>query len=258
MTIYYKDDPRFLDICFRGIFRNTLLPDEIIVVKDGPLEKKLNQVVDKYINKFPKLFKTYQLKFNQGSAIAANFGLSKANNDWVIKQDADDFSFRERYFELMRHTKDNVLFFGSLMYERYEKHQIVKKVPITNIDIKKNLNFRNPFNNPSMCLNTKLIKHFGGYPNIKFKEDWGLWIKAFKNSNCFNLDKVLLTTINNERMIEKRRGLFNIKSEYQIQKLLVKYNYNNFFSATLIYLFRVCLLLLPTYLLKLTYKFFLR
>ena len=260
ITTYINENPSSLHKCLRGVFRNSLTPSEVILVKDGLLSEELNIIIYKFQKKYKSIFKVISLPENLGSAIAVNFGISHSKSDWIIKQDSDDFSFKNRYHELMLNAdlSKDITFFGSHMIETYGNVKKIKKVPLSKNEILKMISYRNPFNNPTMCIHRSIFDELGGYPNIYLKEDWGMWINAIKKFHCFNIDKVLVRSIDSSGLVKRRRGLYNLKSEFKIQKLLIKNEINTLGKGIIIYSIRIFLLLFPNYFLKLIYRFFLR
>ena len=258
MSTYSKELPNNLYISLRSIFRNSLTPNEVILVKDGPLTPSLNRVIDKFQSNYPDILKVYELDANRGLAIAMNFAISKTTNDWIIRQDSDDFSHKRRFEFQMSKVSEHPSFFGTYMQERSKNLYKIKKVPLTQFKIRKSIIYQNPFNHPTMCFHKNVFKNSKGYPNIKFKEDWSLWIKSVQKYNNFNLSKVLVTSINSDHMIVRRRGLANLYSEFHIQKLCIQEGLSSVWKSVFIYFIRVSLLLLPKILLEIIYSIFLR
>ena len=257
MSTYSKESSKNLYLCLKSIFRNTLKPNEFVLVKDGPLTLELDNII-KNFQHIHKNLKVYELEHNQGSAIAMNFAISKSVNNWIIKHDTDDFSYKNRFKRLMSLTTNDPCFFGSYMIERKGRIRKLKKVPLSNEFIKRSIIYRNPFNNPTMCFHRNVFLNSVGYQNIRYKEDWAFWIKNVNKFNNFNIEDILVTSINSSQLLERRRGLFNIYSEFCIQKLCIKENLSNFWKSTLIYILRVGLLLMPTNILHKIYDYFLR
>ena len=61
MSVYYKERPEYLMESIRSILQQTVLPDEIVVVKDGPLTDELDSVLNEFNNN--KLFKFISYSF---------------------------------------------------------------------------------------------------------------------------------------------------------------------------------------------------
>ena len=65
LSVYRKEQPAYLRQSLDSIFNQTLLPDEVVLVKDGPLIDTLDEVVEEYALKFSAL-KVVPLSENQG------------------------------------------------------------------------------------------------------------------------------------------------------------------------------------------------
>ena len=66
MSVYYKEKPEWLEYSIDSMLKQTIFPDEFVLVEDGPLTKELNLVVEKFEKKYPKLFKVIKIKENGG------------------------------------------------------------------------------------------------------------------------------------------------------------------------------------------------
>ena len=54
MSLYKKENPNYLRLALDSIINQTIKPNEIVLVEDGPLTDKLYKVIDEYKNKYPK------------------------------------------------------------------------------------------------------------------------------------------------------------------------------------------------------------
>lgn len=48
MSVYEKEKPDYFDLALRSIYEQTVKPDEIILVEDGPIPESLKNIVKKY------------------------------------------------------------------------------------------------------------------------------------------------------------------------------------------------------------------
>ena len=55
LSIYIKEQPDYLIQSLNSLFAQTLLPNEVILVKDGPLTPELDAVIAEYQLKYPIL-----------------------------------------------------------------------------------------------------------------------------------------------------------------------------------------------------------
>ena len=59
--------------------------------------------------------------------------------------------------------------------------QNVRKVPLSNYQIRRLMMFKSPFNHPTVCFSKAYVLEIGGYQNVLFYEDWFLWIMLASN-----------------------------------------------------------------------------
>ena len=52
MSLYYKENPRFLQESLESVFSNTIQPDQVVLVLDGPIGDNLYDVVSDFNNKY--------------------------------------------------------------------------------------------------------------------------------------------------------------------------------------------------------------
>ena len=62
MSVYFKENPEWLDYSIDSMMKQTVIPDEFVLVEDGPLTNKLEEVIDKYVKQYPKIFNIIKLK----------------------------------------------------------------------------------------------------------------------------------------------------------------------------------------------------
>jgi hypothetical protein len=48
MSVYKNDNPEWLDVALESIINQTVKPNEIVLVVDGPISDELNSVIKKY------------------------------------------------------------------------------------------------------------------------------------------------------------------------------------------------------------------
>ena len=88
----------------------TAFPDEIIVVKDGPLTDALESILDDYKSRWNNLFTIVPLKENKGLGLDLNAGIEISRNELIARMDADDISEKDRCrLQLEEFEKDPAL-----------------------------------------------------------------------------------------------------------------------------------------------------
>ena len=92
MSVYYKEKPKYLKESIDSMINQTIVPDEIVLVEDGPLTNELQEVLNSYEKKYPSLFNRVKIPINVGLGLALNEGLRVVRNDLVARMDTDDLS----------------------------------------------------------------------------------------------------------------------------------------------------------------------
>ena len=96
MSVYHKENPNYFIESIESMLRQSVKPDEIVIVKDGPLTKELDKVISDYVEKYPEFFNIIPLEKNVGLGLALNEGLKKCKNELVARMDTDDISLENR------------------------------------------------------------------------------------------------------------------------------------------------------------------
>ena len=65
MAVYKKEQPLFFKEALRSVFEQSLIPNEVVLVKDGPLTEELEQIIVDFSSKNEQL-KVITLEKNQG------------------------------------------------------------------------------------------------------------------------------------------------------------------------------------------------
>lgn len=258
ISFYAKVKNIDIELFFRSIRRSSYKPSELIIIFDGPIDQTFIDLINIRINhlilNYNIIIKKFFFDKNMGSAVAYNKAVEITSNNIVIKCDADDFNYKYRFEKIYQKLNNGFSLCGSQMIENFHKKKYLKQLPLTYGQLKKFIKYRNPFNNPTVGFTKNEFISLGGYVNIKYKEDYLLWIKWIaKYNNIINLDEVLVSTQRDSNFISRRNGYINIYSELFILLFIVKYKLNNFIYAAIIYLIRVTILLMPYNILKKLY-----
>ena len=76
MSIYHKEDAQHFDRAMHSIWdEQTIRPNEIVLVEDGPLSDVLYQSIDQWKEKLGDIIKVTSLKENAGVGNAKHIGI---------------------------------------------------------------------------------------------------------------------------------------------------------------------------------------
>lgn len=86
MTVYKNDNPEYFSLALDSMINQTYSPNEIVIVKDGPIINELQKVIDNCIaNGIPII--QVQLPTNRGLGIALNEGIKAVKNELIARMD---------------------------------------------------------------------------------------------------------------------------------------------------------------------------
>lgn len=186
MSIYKNEKPDYFKISLDSMINQTIKPDEIVLVKDGPLTADLEKIIHDYQEKLPSLFVVVTLKKNVGLGLALNEGLKVCKNELVARMDTDDISLPSRCEKQLMVFKEypNTSILGSNIDE-FSEHpsEIVSSrvVPEEHKEIIKFSRMRNPFNHPTVMYKKKDILESGGYGDFRRNQDYELFVRMLNN-----------------------------------------------------------------------------
>ncbi|NLJ17773.1 glycosyltransferase [Globicatella sulfidifaciens] len=264
MSIYHKEKPDFFIKSIESMLRQTIKPDEIVIVKDGPLTPELDQVINKYINQEPGLFTIVPLEKNLGLGLALNEGLKRCRNELVARMDTDDISLENRCELQLREFDNNpkLCIVGSWTNEFFEEPSNIvtsRIVPEKHEDIMKFSRRRSPFNHPTVMYKKTSVLDCGGYQDVLRKEDIDLFIRMLHNG-CFsmNIPKPLLLFRSNEDNYKRRKTWVNCKSYISVIYRFWKMGYSSTTDLIVVVIGQMVMFLSPVWLLKILSDSFLR
>lgn len=247
MSVYKNDKKEFFIEAIESVLNQTLLPNEIVIIKDGEVSEELEDILKSYENN--KLFNIIQLDKNYGLGLAMRYGINYCKYDWIARMDADDISHLERFKKQMKiiEQNPNIAIVGSNSEDfeiNIDKINSKRIMPEKNEEILKFAKRRCPFIHPTVIFNKEKVLEVGSYDDIKYFEDYNLFLKLLKKYEGYNIQETLFYVRNNLETSARRGGLSYLKLEYCAFKYFYKKDLINFyyFITNLIVRasFRVC------------------
>lgn len=212
MSLYIKERPEYFRACMESILEQTVLPEEIVIVKDGPLTDELEAALAEYVRKDPRLYTVVPLETNRGLGLALAEGILHCRNELVARMDTDDICRKDRFeLQLKEFEKDPKLdICGSHILEfEGEISNIVaqRKVPIQDAEIRQYQKRRDGFNHMAVMYKRSSVLKAGNYQTCMLMEDTYLWVNMF-NAGCtaVNIDDYLVYARIGKDMFERRGG----------------------------------------------------
>lgn len=224
MSVYYKENPLWLEQSIESMLHQTILCDEFVIVKDGVLTDELDSVLEKYKNKYSDLFHIVALEKNQGLGIALQIGVKNCQNEFIARMDSDDYSSPDRMEkELAIFNKYPELdIVGTNVSEFIDNpDNVISKVilPEKQEEIVCFSKKRNPFRHPSVVFKKQAVLKAGNYREYYLCEDYDLWVRMIRSGClCYNVQEVLVYMRINADFYKRRGGLLYFKSIHKFKK----------------------------------------
>ena len=177
---------KYIDKCLNSLFKQSLKEIEIIVVNDGTKDNS-QEIIDKYVKKYPDKVKSF-IKENGGQGSARNYGLEKANGEYIGYVDGDDFIEKDMYKKLYNKAKElnyDIVVCGNYnVSEDYKTRNIDVFINNYNTDLENILFGKmavwNKIYKKDILINNKLE-----FKQKVWYEDLAFTLKAIINSNSY-------------------------------------------------------------------------
>lgn len=220
MSLYLKEKPEYLNEALKSVINQTVKPNEIVIVYDGPITTELKSVIKQYVSNNPGLIKIIDNPENKGLGLALADGVPQCTYELIARMDTDDICRKDRFEkQLEEFVKDPRLdICGSHILEFEEKEENIvarRRVPLVDKDIKEYQKRRDGFNHMSVMFKKKSVLAAGNYQSCLLMEDTLLWANMFMNgAKGKNIDDYLVYVRIGKDMYE-RRGGFDYYKKYK-------------------------------------------
>lgn len=264
MSLYKREHPEYLRLALDSMIHQTVKPDEIVLVEDGPLTDELYEVVREYKKRCRNLLHIVENKTNIGLGLALNKGLKTCRNELIARMDTDDISKPERCEKQLKRfdEKPELAIISSHIDEFIgNKENVIsqRKVPITSEEIYNYAKKRSAFNHPAVMYRKSAVLAEGGYNDLKRNQDVELFGRMlFKGYKSENIDEALLWFRSSEELAVRRKSWENTWSYIATIKKFWKMGYSSFIDFVVVAAAQTGMYLMPAKLQNWAYKKFLR
>lgn len=252
MSVYKKETGVRLDRCMRSIWTDqTLKPDQIILVEDGPLTDELYSVINFWKNELHDVLVVLKNSENVGLTKSLNKGLSAVKTELIARMDTDDqstplrFEVQEKF--MREHPEIDVLGGaynimddkGVIQYAKYFKH--------SHDEMMKQICWRCPLSHPTVMMRSTMFKEKGLKYDERFRnsQDIALWVDAVLAGCKFaNTDDVVLNFTEDDD-VYKRRGKVRAMNEYKSFSRAAKLIFGNYSWRRILPVLRYCFRRMP-------------
>lgn len=224
MSLYIKEKPENLRESIDSILSQSVLPSQIVIVKDGPLTDDLEAVLDQYVKTNPELYTLVPLETNLGLGLALAEGMHYCKYELVARADTDDICRSDRFErQLAEFERDERLDICGSHIAEFESdvNSIVarRSVPLSDGEIKIYQKRRDAFNHMTVMFKKSTVLAAGNYQSCMLMEDTYLWVRMIlAGAVCKNIDDDLVYARIGSDMYERRGGIAYYKKYKQGRK----------------------------------------
>ena len=261
ISVYKSEKPCYLDSSLESVIKNqTLKPNNVIIVEDGPLTTGLYDVISKWCNNPDVPITIIKNEVNMGLTKSLNRGLEYVNTDLVARMDSDDMASPNR-FELQVkffNENPNIDIIGGAIHEIDENGNDLcdRYYPLDHESVCKSICKANPIAHPTVMIRKRVFDSGLKY-NERFRtnQDLALWFDCIlAGYKLANLRNVILLFRRQSSVYNRRKKKKNLWREFYIYCDGI-FRLNGLFTIKYAYpIMRLCLKLLPTPIVKWAYN----
>lgn len=255
MSIYKSDQPELVRVALDSLLQQTLLPNEIVIVADGPVPAELEQEIESFKFRVSKLRTTPNPSFAKGGDLVPedgkesletrnqkpetivtylpqekNGGLGEAMRiaaeaakyDYLARMDSDDICLPDRFEKQMKCFEEDpeLSLVGGMITEfDGEPENIIAKriLPLEDAEIKKMMRGRCAVNHVTVIFKKADLMKSGNYQPFWKQEDHYLWARMMEHGCKFrNIPDVVVNVRSGKDQIARRGGLRFYKSVVRV------------------------------------------
>lgn len=239
MSVYNKENSEYLKESILSMLQQSVPPDEIVIVKDGPLTDELERVLEGF--KDDRTIKIIAIEQNVGLGKALNIGVTQCRNELIARMDTDDISEKNRCEKQLEvfNNYNEISLVGTATYEfKDDTENIVahKEVKVDHSEIKRQMKYRNPIIHPTVMFKKSDLLKAGNYQHYFYNEDYYMWIRMLQHGFIFkNINEPLVKMrINDETYLRRGGWKYFVTQKYLFDYMLKNklinlsdYIYNN-------------------------------
>lgn len=213
MSLYINEKAEYFDACMKSILGQTVLPKEIVIVKDGKISKEVEEILQKCNKVYPGLLNIVSYEKNHGLGYALSKGINACGYELIARMDTDDLARKDRFEKQIKEFQEDPALdiCGSNINEFEDEpgHIVAQRnVPLTDKEIKKYQKRRDAFNHMTVMYKKSAVLEAGNYQSCLLMEDTYLWVRMIQNgAKCKNIEEPLVYVRIGEEMYGRRGGL---------------------------------------------------
>lgn len=227
MSIYKSDVPELVRVALDSLLTQTLLPNEIVIVGDGPVPHSLEDEVERIKDKvrseeLPTEINYLPQEKNGGLGEAMRIAAEAAKYPFLARMDSDDICLPDRFEKQMKCFEEDpeLSLVGGMITEfDGEPDNIIAKriLPLDDAGIKRMMRGRCAVNHVTVVFKKEDLMRSGNYQPFWKQEDHYLWARMMEHGCKFrNIPDVVVNVRSGRDQIARRGGLRFYKSVVRV------------------------------------------
>ena len=255
MSIYKSDVPELVRVALDSLMQQTLLPNEIVIVGDGPVPVELEEEISSFKFRVSKIRTTPNPSFAKGGDLVPedrkesletrnqkpetivtylpqekNGGLGEAMRiaaeaakyDYLARMDSDDICLPDRFEKQMKCFEEDpeLSLVGGMIteFDGDPENIIAKRIlPLEDAEIKRMMRGRCAVNHVTVIFKKADLMKSGNYQPFWKQEDHYLWARMMEHGCKFrNIPEVVVNVRSGKDQIARRGGLRFYKSVVRV------------------------------------------
>lgn len=227
MSIYKSDVPELVRMALDSLLQQTLSPNEIVIVGDGPVPADLELEVESLklrveSEKLPIEVTYLPQEQNRGLGEAMRIAVENAKYDYVARMDSDDICLPDRFEKQMKCFEEDpeLSLVGGMIteFDGEPENIIAKRVlPLDDVGIKKMMRGRCAVNHVTVIFKKADLLRSGNYQPYWLQEDQYLWARMMEHGCKFrNIPDVVVNVRSGKDQIARRSGWRFYKSVVRV------------------------------------------
>src|SRR3984957_12572415 len=220
IAVYEGDRPDYVRRASRSaVYDQTLRPDQVVIVRDGPVRDELATCLDDLRATSPVPVTFLPLERNLGLGPALDRGLAAAWFDVVARMDADDISMPSRFAVELPLMQDADIVGSGLLEFIGDTDVVGQRVPPIGADrIRRYARIHDPFNHPTVVYRRSAVQAAGGYGDLPMMDDYALFARMLADrAPPVNVGEPLIYYRVGTEAFKRRGGAGLLRSEVRLQ-----------------------------------------
>lgn len=228
ISVYKNEKPEYFTLALDSMVKQTLQPQEYVIVKDGLLTEDLDACIETFRQQVSIPVKILAFEQNRGLGLALRDGVLGCSNEYIARMDTDDIAKPERFAKQIAYLEKHqeIALLGSRITEfstDAEHPDTITQLPLSDKDIRQYAKSRNPFRHMTLIYKKSAVLEAGNYRDFLWFEDYDLWVRIMQKSfKVENLPDCLVNVRANDEMFARRGGWKYLKQDLKFQEELLK------------------------------------